>query len=50
MKRQEVEALKEQYLDLYRRAIAIEDNAMPHLIKVKGLGRSHAWKERYGKE
>ena len=50
MKRQEVEALKEQYPDLYRRAIAIEENAMPHLIKVKGLGRSYAWKERYGKE
>ena len=50
MKRQEVEALKEQYPALYQRAIAIEENAMPHLIKVKGLGRSYAWKERYGKE
>lgn len=50
MKRQEVEALKEQYPALYQRAIAIEENAMPHLIKVKGLGRSHAWIERYGKE
>ena len=48
--RQEVEALKEQYPELYQRAMAIEDKAMPHLTKVKGLGRSYAWKERYGKE
>lgn len=50
MKRQEVEALKEQYPGLYRRAIAIEEAAIPHLTKVKGLGRNYAWKERYGKE
>ena len=50
MKKQEIEALKQQYPDLYQRAIAIEENAMPHLIKVKGLGRNYAWKERYGKE
>ena len=43
-------SLEEQYPALYQRAIAIEDNAMPHLIKVRGLGRSYAWKERYGKE
>ena len=50
MKRNEVEALKRQHPDLYRRALAIEENAMPHLKTVKGLGRNYAWKERYGKE
>ena len=50
MKRNEVEALKRQHPDLYRRALAIEENAMPHLKAVKGLGRNYAWKERYGKE
>ena len=38
------------YPDLYRRALAIEENAMPHLKTVKGLGRNYAWKERYGME
>ena len=50
MKRDEVEALKRQHPDLYRRALAIEENAMPHLKTVKGLGRNYAWKERYGME
>ena len=50
MKRKEIEALKRQYPDLYRRALAIEENAMPHLKTVKGLGRNYAWKERYGME
>lgn len=50
MKRKEIETLKRQYPDLYRRALAIEENAMPHLKTVKGLGRNYAWKERYGME
>ena len=50
MKREEIEALKRQYPDLYRRALAIEENALPHLKTVKGLGRNYAWKERYGME
>lgn len=50
MKRDEVETLKRQHPDLYRRALAIEENAMPHLKTVKGLGRNYAWKERYGME
>ena len=29
MKREEIEALKRQHPDLYRRALAIEENAMP---------------------
>ena len=49
MKRDEVEALKRQHPDLYLRALAIEENAMPYLKTVKGLGRNYAWKERYGK-
>lgn len=48
MKRQEIEVLRAQYPDLYRRAIAIEDNAMPHLTSVKGLGRNYSWRERFG--
>ena len=48
MKQQEILALKEHYPDLYRRAVAMEDRAMPHLTSVKGLGRSYAWRERFG--
>lgn len=50
MKKPEILQLKKQYPSLYQRAIAIEENAMPHLTKIKGLGRNYAWKERYGKE
>lgn len=50
MKRQEIEALRTQYPDLFYRAIAIEDNAMPHLTSVKGLGRSYSWRERFVQE
>lgn len=47
MKAQEVIALQEKYPALYQRAIAIEENALPYLLKVKGLGRNYAWKERF---
>lgn len=50
MKQQEILDLRENYPQLYQRAIALEENAMPRLIKIKGLGRNCAWKERYGKE
>lgn len=50
MKRQEILALKEHYPDLFQRAIALEENAMPYLKSVKGLGRGYSWKERYGGE
>ena len=50
MKRQEILDLKERYPGLYQRAIALEENAMPHLKSVKGLGRGYSWKERYGVE
>ena len=50
MKRHEIEALKQQYPELYKRAVALEEAAIPNLKSVKGLGRNYAWKERYGKE
>jgi len=28
----------------------LEENAMPYLKTVKGLGRSYSWKEQFGKE
>lgn len=48
MKRGEIETLKRQYPDLYRRAVALEENALPYLKSVKGLGRNYAWSERFG--
>ena len=48
MKQPEILALKEHYPDLYRRAVAMEDRAMPYLTSVKGLGRNYAWRERFG--
>lgn len=50
MKRQEILTLKERYPDLFQRAVALEENAMPYLTSVKGLGRSYSWKERFGEE
>ena len=29
---------------------ALEENAMPYLKTVKGLGRNYSWKERFGEE
>lgn len=45
MKKQEIKELKRNYPELFARAIAIEDNARDQLVKVKGLGRSYAWKD-----
>ena len=42
--------LREQYPDLFRRALALEDNARQTLKTVKGLGRNYSWRERFGKE
>ena len=50
MKPDEITALREQYPDLFRRALALEDNARQTLKTVKGLGRNYSWKERFGKE
>ena len=44
MKRHEIRTLYHQHRDLYDRAIAIEDNAMPNLTSVQGLGRNWSWK------
>ena len=43
MKRHEIRTLYHQHRDLYDRAIAIEDNARPNLISVRGLGRGWSW-------
>lgn len=45
MKRHEIRTLYHQHRDLFDRAIAIEDNAKPNLITVKGLGRDWAWRD-----
>lgn len=50
MKKHEIETMKAQYPDLFLRAIAIEDNALPHLTKIKGLGRNYAWKSYFEQE
>ena len=50
MKKQEILYLKEHYPDLFDRAAALEENAMPYLKTVKGLGRDYSWKERFGEE
>ena len=46
----EISALREQHPDLFRRALALEDNARQTLKTVKGLGRNYSWRERFGKE
>lgn len=45
MKKREIRTLYHKHRDLYERAIAIEDGAMPNLITVKGLGRNWAWRD-----
>ena len=50
MKKDEISALKTQYPDLFFRAIAIEDKAMPYLTKIKGLGRNYSWRDKYTQE
>ena len=50
MKAEEIIDLRERYPDLFRRALALEDNARANLKTVRGLGRNYSWKERFGKE
>lgn len=45
MKRHEIRTLYHNHRDLFDRAIAIEDNARPNLISVKGLGRNWSWRD-----
>ena len=47
MRAEEIAVLREQHPDLFRRALALEDNALPNLKTVKGLGRNYAWRERF---
>ena len=45
MKRSEIRTLYHQHRDLYERAAAIENNAKPNLVSVKGLGRDWSWQD-----
>ena len=47
---EEIIDLREHYPELFRRALALEDNARANLKTVRGLGRNYSWKERFGKE
>lgn len=49
MRAEEIIRLREQHPDLFRRAIVMEDNALPNLKAVKGLGRSYSWKDKFEK-
>jgi hypothetical protein len=48
MKKHEIEALKADYPELYKRALEIEAAALPNLKTVKGLGRNYSWQDRFG--
>lgn len=50
MRAEEIIDLREHYPDLFRRALALEDNARANLKTVQGLGRNYSWRERFGKE
>lgn len=50
MRAVEIIDLRERYPELFRRALALEDNARANLKTVRGLGRNYSWKERFGKE
>ena len=45
MKKSEIRTLYHKHRDLYERAIAIENNAQPNLVSVKGLGRDWRWQD-----
>ena len=47
MKKKEIQALWENYPDLFDRAIQIEHNAAANLQTVKGLGRHWSWESYY---
>lgn len=47
MKHEEIISLKTKYPDLYKRAINLEKNAIPNLTKLKGLGRTWSWSEKF---
>lgn len=41
----ELEQLRSEYPVLFHRALALEDNALPNLTSVKGLGRRFNWRQ-----
>ena len=43
MKKKEIQALWEDYPDLFQRAVDLEHNAADSLKTVKGLGRNWSW-------
>ena len=45
MKKSEIRTLYHRHRNLYDRALAIERNAKPNLIAVKGLGRNWSWED-----
>lgn len=50
MKKSEIIQLKENYPDLFERAIVMEKNALPNLRTVKGLGRNWSWDEKFNRK
>lgn len=47
MKKKEIQALWEEYPELFQRAVDMEHNAAESLKTVKGLGRSWSWESYY---
>ena len=47
MKKKEIQALWENYPDLFQRAIDIEHGAEATLKTIKGLGRNWSWESYY---
>lgn len=45
MKKREIKELEKNYPELFKRAIALEENAKDNLLTVKGLGRNWSWKD-----
>ena len=45
MKHREIRTLYHSHRDLFDRAIAMEKNAQPNLVSVKGLGHNWSWQE-----
>ena len=47
MKKKEIQALWENYPDLFERAIALEHGSAKTNVNVKGLGRDWSWESYY---
>lgn len=47
MKKKEIQALWENYPDLFERAIALEHGSAETNVNVKGLGRNWSWESYY---